>query len=337
MSKNNGSGFIWILLAFLVLGLVYGLVIPPFENLDEIEHFGVIRYIADTGRLPVHGIPAAQMYHYRQEASQPPLYHLLSAGLVRLLGLRADDTEAYLRFNPRVACGPNAPFLYDNRAILYHNPHLDRFPWSGAIRMLHLLRVWSTLLQSLTVVGTYALARRAFPDRPGVPLLATAIVAFNPQFLFVASGVNNDNLVTPMATWGLYLVLRLWQDGLSVRRALGLGFVIGLAGLSKLSGWLLVPLALGVILLRALRPPQRESDRSSPQIGHRSLVIGHWSFVRHWSLVIGHLVILSLNTPDCPSRASSARPALRPAAPPAGLSPQAGSSGRPRGESPRCG
>jgi len=242
----------------------------------------------------VHGIPAAQMYHYRQEASQPPLYHLLSAGLVRLLGLRADDTEAYLRFNPRVACGPNAPFLYDNRAILYHNPHLDRFPWSGALRMLHLLRLWSTLLQVLTVVGTYALARRAFPDRPGVPLLATAIVAFNPQFLFVASGVNNDNLVTPLATWGLYLVLRLWQDGLSVRRALGLGFVIGLAGLSKLSGWLLLPLALGVILLRALRPPQRESDRSSPQIGHRSLVIGHWSFVRHWSLVIGHSLLVIL-------------------------------------------
>jgi hypothetical protein len=136
-----------------VLGLVYGLVIPPFENLDEIEHFGVIRYIADTGRLPVHGIPAAQMYHYRQEASQPPLYHLLSAGLVRLLGLRADDTEAYLRFNPRVACGPNAPFLYDNRAILYHNPHLNHFPWHGALRMLHLLRFWSTLLQVFNCRG----------------------------------------------------------------------------------------------------------------------------------------------------------------------------------------
>jgi len=286
MSKSISPGFVWILLAFLALGLVYGLVVPPFENLDEIEHFGVIRYIADTGHLPVHGIPAAQMYHYRQEASQPPLYHLLSAGLVRLLGLRADDTEAYLRFNPRVACGPNAPFLYDNRAILYHNPHLDRFPWHGALRMLHLLRFWSTLLQVLTVVGTYALARRAFPDRPGVPLLATAIVAFNPQFLFVASGVNNDNLVTPLATWGLYLVLRLWQDGLSVRRALGLGFVIGLAGLSKLSGWLLVPLALGVILLRALRLLQRETNRSSSQIGHWSL--------GHWSLVISHsfLVIL---------------------------------------------
>jgi len=286
MSKNFGSGFVWIPLVFLALGLVYGLVIPPFENLDEIEHFGVIRYIADTGRLPVHGTPAAKTYHYRQEASQPPLYYLLSAGWVRLLGLRADDAEAYLRFNPRVACGPGAAFLYDNRAILYHNPHLDRFPWSGALRMLHLLRFWSTLPQVLTVVGTYALARRALPGRPAIHLLATAIVAFNPQFLFVASGVNNDNLVIPLATWSLYLVLCLWQEGLSVRRAFGLGFLIGLAGLSKLSGWLLLPLALGVILLRALRPLRREHDCSSSKIGH--WVIGHWS------LVIGHSLLVIL-------------------------------------------
>jgi len=294
MNKNI-SGFVWILMAFLALGLAYGLVVPPFENLDEIEHFGVVRYIADTGRLPVHGTPAAKMYHYRQEASQPPLYYLLSAGLVRVLGLRADDAEAYLRFNPRVACGPGAPFLYDNRAILYHNPHLDRFPWQGTLRMLHLLRVWSTLLQSLTVVGTYVLARRVFPGRPEIHLLAMAIVAFNPQFLFVASGVNNDNLVTPLATWGLYLVLRIWQEGLSLRRAIGLGFLIGLVGLSKLSGWLLLPLALGVILLRALHPLQKETARSSSKIGHRSLVIGPWSFaIGPWSLAIGHSLLIIL-------------------------------------------
>ncbi|RME38961.1 MAG: hypothetical protein D6793_01865, partial [Thermoflexia bacterium] len=165
-----------LLLAFVGLGLVYGVTVPPFENLDEIEHFGVIRYIAETGRLPVHGTPEAEIYHYRQEASQPPLYHLLSAGLVHLLGLQARDMETYIRFNPRVACGPNAPFLYDNRAIFYHNPHRERFPWQGTLQMLHVLRVWSTLLQALTVLGTWTLARRILPAHSGIALLATAIV-----------------------------------------------------------------------------------------------------------------------------------------------------------------
>lgn len=283
-----------VLAAYLVLGLVCGLAIPPFENLDEIEHFGVVLHIADTGRLPVHGTPEAEVYHYRQEASQPPLYHLLSAGLVRLLGLQADDLADFWRFNPYAACGPEAPSLYDNRAILYHNPNLEAFPWHGTLLSLHVLRVWSTLLQAITVAGTYALARLVFPQRRWVALVAMATVAFNPQLLMVASGVNNDNLVTPLATLGLLLLGRIWQGGLSARRAIGLGVLTGLAGLSKLSAWLLLPLSCAVLLILALRPHARQKlfagGRWLSFIVQCSLfllaafAVGSWWFWRNWRL-----------------------------------------------------
>lgn len=269
-------GVTFILLAYLALGLVYGLIVPPFENLDEVEHFEVVRHIADRGQLPLYGTPAAEVYHYRQEASQPPLYHLLSAGLTRLLGLRADDVAEFLRRNPWVACGPGAADLYDNRAFLYHDPNREAFPWQGTLLTLHVLRAWSTLLQAVTVVGTYALARLAFPQRREVGLVAMAVVAFNPQFLLVASGVNNDNLVTPLVTVALYLLLRTWQDGLSVRRAIGLGVLAGLAGLSKLSGWLLLVLSCAVILVLARRARARRTP----------LVIGHWSLVTLMALAV---------------------------------------------------
>jgi 4-amino-4-deoxy-L-arabinose transferase-like glycosyltransferase len=280
--RRSFSKVLPLLLAFVGLGLLYGILVPPFENLDEIEHFGVVRYVAENGRLPVHGTPDAEIYHYRQEASQPPLYYLISAGLVRLLGLQAQDMETYIRFNPRVACGPNAPFLYDNRAIFYHNPHRERFPWQGTLLMLHVLRIGSTLLQALTVLGTWTLARRIFSAHPGIALLAAAIVALNPQFLFVASGVNNDNLVTPLATWGLYLLFCVLQKGLSARRTLALGLLIGLAGLSKLSGWLLLPLSLLVILIVV--------HRSRRTAGLRAQVV---SLIGHWSIVLLVPVLLS--------------------------------------------
>jgi hypothetical protein len=275
-----------IVLAYLVLGLVCGLVVPPFENLDEIEHFEAVRYIADTGRLPTHGTSATRVYRYRQEASQPPLYYILSAGLVRLTGLKADDAAATWRLNPWVACGPGATGLYDNRAVLYHNPNQETFPWSDTLLMLHVLRVWSTLLQAVTVISTYALARRAFPQRRGIGLVAMAIVAFNPQFLLVASGVNNDNLVIPLATVGLYSLLRVWQDGLSMRRAVGLGALTGLAGLSKLSGWGLLGLA-GLVTLAMIVRSKRVQTRfilTAILIPITALLLAGWWFWRNWQL-----------------------------------------------------
>jgi hypothetical protein len=271
---------------FVVLALVYGVVVPPFENLDEVEHFGAVRYIADTGRLPVHGIPQAEVYHYRQEASQPPLYHVLSAGLLRLFGLRADDAVDFWRFNPRVVCGPGGADLYDNRAIFYHDPNREAFPWRGTMLAIHVLRAWSTLLQTITVIGTYTLARLAFPRRRGVALASMAVVAFNPQFLLVASGVNNDNLVTPLVTLGLCLLLRIWQDGLSTRRAVGLGLLIGLAGLSKLSGWALLGLA-GLVTLAMLVRSKKIQTRfvvTALLIPIVSLLVAGWWFWRNWQL-----------------------------------------------------
>lgn len=132
---------------FVLLALACGLIVPPFENLDEIEHFEVVRYIAEVGNLPVHRDPDAESYRYRQEASQPPLYHLLSAGLVKLLDLPTDDAAAAWRLNPRVACGPGAVSLYDNRAVLYHDPNAEAFPWESTLLTLHVLRALSTLLQ----------------------------------------------------------------------------------------------------------------------------------------------------------------------------------------------
>lgn len=275
-----------ILICFIALALVYGLVVPPFENLDEVEHFGVVRYIAETGQLPAHGAPEAEIYHYRQEASQPPLYYVLSAGLVKLFGLQADDALDFWRFNPRIVCGHGGADLYDNRAVFYHDPNREAFPWHGTILVIHVLRVWSTLLQAITVIGTYALARLVFPQHQGVGLVAMAVVAFNPQFLLVTSGINNDNMVTPLVTLGLYILLRIWQNGLSVQRAVVLGVLAGLAGLSKLSGWGLLVLA-GLITLTMIVRSKKHRWRSigiAILIPIVALLVAGWWFWRNWQL-----------------------------------------------------
>jgi hypothetical protein len=262
-----------LIFAFFTLALAWNLAVPPYENLDEIEHFEVTRYIAVTGRLPVHQDPDVAGFHVGQEASQPPLYHILGAGWMRLLGLSRDALAVAPVPEDVVACGPSGTFY--NKATWTHNPY-DGIIWQGPRLTLHMLRLFSTLLQIATLLGTWTLARRVFP-RGVLPALVTAIVAFNPQFLLVAAGVNNDNLITPLATWGLVLAFDLavpstprekgGQGSHGAQRfkikVLLYGVLSGLAALSKLSGLALVGLG-GVILLgRAWRPRRPWRERVS--------------------------------------------------------------------------
>ncbi len=275
-----------ILSGFVLLAWAYGLTLPAWENLDEAEHFSAIRYVVETGRLPVHEAAVQAEYYFRQEASQPPLYYLLMGGVVRLLSLPTADANAYLVHNPFLACGPaDQPY---NRNALYHNPHREAPPWRGAWLTLHVLRAVSPLLQLVTVVGVYAIARLVLPQHSAIALLAAALTAFNPQFLLVASGVNNDNLVTPLATVGVYLTLRARQQGFTWKYCVGLGALAGLAGLSKLSGLLLLPF-IGLALLEIAWRSRATSHVSrfvfyGVLTGAAAVAVCGWWFWRNWQL-----------------------------------------------------
>jgi 4-amino-4-deoxy-L-arabinose transferase-like glycosyltransferase len=284
MKKAESLSLVLILIAFLALGLAYGIVILPFEALDEAEHFGVVRYVADTGRLPVQGDASLAAYHVRQEASQPPLYYLVAGPLLRVSSISTANTADYLVPNPYVTCGTEN--IRADKAVLRHNPFAEAFPWSNTLLGLHLLRALSTVMQAFTVAGMYAIARRVFPAQPGVATLAAALTAFNPQFLIVASGVNNDNVATPVVTWAVYLTIVVAQEGISIRRAVSLGALIGLAAISKLTGLLL--LALAVLAVGTYLKFQISNLKS--QIGNLvilgcvTLAVSGWWYIRNWQL-----------------------------------------------------
>ncbi|MGC9357102.1 MAG: glycosyltransferase family 39 protein [Anaerolineae bacterium] len=240
----NKISLLLVLVAFVAMSLAWNVLVPAYENLDEIEHTEVIRHVAVTQRLPVHGEAEEAGFRVRQEASQPPLYYLIGAIWVKVLDLPLDPPEREPVPGAVVACGPSDTFY--NKATWARDPYIG-FPWSGHVRTVHGLRLLSMFLQIFTVVGTWVLGRLLFPRGP-VPLVATLIVAFNPQFLLVASGVNNDNLVTPLVTWALVLLIHIWQEGPTTARLLGLGALTGLSGLSKLSGLALLGLG-GLVLI----------------------------------------------------------------------------------------
>ncbi len=231
MSKNHRYLLSFIIFAYGILGVSYGLATPPLESSDEYKHFPFVQYVQTEHRLPVldHENPGLWL----QEGAQPPLYYLLMAGAIT--GIDTRDLPEIHQLNPQAFIGN--PNQLGNKNLIIHDPEGEPFPWSGSVLAIYIIRAVSLLLGVGTILTTARLGHRLFEARVG--LFAAALTAFNPMFLFVSAAVNNDSLAILLGTLGLFLLVRLWQDAPDPSQAwwryLVLGLVLGLGVLTKLS------------------------------------------------------------------------------------------------------
>jgi 4-amino-4-deoxy-L-arabinose transferase-like glycosyltransferase len=225
------------LISFLLLALSYSVTVPPFEAPDEVGHFYFSFHLLTKRTLPVQCIGELG------EAHQPPLYYALAA----LAALPANLND------PTGAFNPNPKFIwamrggYDINAGLHGSA--ETFPFRGQSLALHLARVSSILMGLVTLAFTILIAWKVFPESPLVGLLAGALVAFNPQFIFINSSVNNDNLLTMIAAISWWQVLRAIEQPELMRHWIYLGILIGLGFLAKINGGLVIAAVAGITLL----------------------------------------------------------------------------------------
>jgi 4-amino-4-deoxy-L-arabinose transferase-like glycosyltransferase len=228
---------------FFLLAAIYSIITPLFESPDEVWHYPFVWHLAREWSLPLQDPANPQLW--QQEGSQPPLYYWLAALLTAPLS--TDDLPDLIYRNPHADIGVVRP---DGNANIIIHTAREQWPWSGAVLAVHLVRLFSGLLGSGTVLLTYGLGRLLWPEKPAFALVAMAFVAFNPMFIFISASVNNDNLITFLATLTL-----LWLVKLGLREGqpawwhfVGLGLMLGAAALAKVSGLGLVGLS-GLTLL----------------------------------------------------------------------------------------
>ncbi|HEX9371882.1 MAG TPA: hypothetical protein VF897_12790 [Roseiflexaceae bacterium] len=248
-----------IVAAFVALAALYGAVVPLGEGPDEPGHAAYVFFLARERRLPTQAdVPG--------EGHQPPLAYALMAPLVAWLP--PDQRTFDLPGNPRLTWAGGSEL---NAAA--HGSR-ERWPWRGEVLAWHMARLVSVALSAATVVLTY-LAAKALNCRLQIvdcrlgrgqstiynlqsasPLLAAALVAFNPQFLFVSALITNDALLTTLSAALLWLVVRNAEprnggraEGRLIERryvignTLAIGAVLGLALITKQSAIILVPVA----------------------------------------------------------------------------------------------
>lgn len=245
-SKVQRRYLVLIIAGFVFLAITYALATPPLEASDEYKHYPVVQYIRTHGRQPV--LDPVDPGKWLQEAAQPPLYYFIMAGLT--VGIDSSDLVDLHQINPHAFIGD--PNQYGNKNLIIHEPEREQFPWHGSVLAIYLVRFATILIGVGTILLVARLGSLLFSPQTG--LLAAALTAFNPMFLFVSAAVNNDGLAILLGTLGLYMLVKLWRDEPDpIRRwyrYASLGLILGLGILTKLSLSGLLPLtALALALL----------------------------------------------------------------------------------------
>lgn len=226
---------------FVILGVAYSVTVPLWEAPDEVAHFAYVTHLVRTRSLP------GQQMGVLDEAHQPPLYYMVAA-LVSSAANLNDTTGAYQRNPGFVWAGQGGS---EHNAALHHTA--ETFPYRGIALAAHLARWVSVLTGAVTVVFTYAIARRVFPETRWLALLAAALVAFNPQYLFVSGSVSLDGMTAMTCTLALWQLIRTLERPLRWSGWALTGVWCGLAVLSKPSAFVVGLVAGALLLLCAVR------------------------------------------------------------------------------------
>jgi hypothetical protein len=273
------GGLAAILAVFCLLGVAYSVSVPLFEAPDEIWHFSFVNFLATEHRLPIQ--PTEYKDVWLRESGQPPVYHALAAMLA--VPLDTSDFPAFVRFNElHPAISPGSPSTAAN--LFIHTPH-EAFPYSHAVLAAHLARLLSVAFGAGTVAGAFLVAREVLPSRPGVALASAAVAAFNPQFVFISSVVNNDSAAAFLCTIALWLAIRSTRLGFTRNRLIALGVVVGIALLSKVSALaLLGPAGLALLLAWLRDRSWRALLAGGAAVAGLAALVAGWWYARNWVL-----------------------------------------------------
>ncbi|MBM4422791.1 MAG: hypothetical protein FJ030_05295 [Chloroflexi bacterium] len=264
----------FILLAYLSLGLLYTLATPPFEASDEVFHYPFVRHVALGRGLPVQRLDVKQPWE--QVGFHPPAYYYLSAALT--FWIDTSDFDSLRAPNPFARIGiPGAPQNVNyTRAV--GRAVVEPFALRGSALAIYIIRTFSLLMGAGTVAATYLFVVALFPSPvqrtaergrvrvgAGVSILATALLAFNPTFIFITASVNNDSLTWLIAALSLLVAVHLALGPSQIlSREIGerrwdvpaVGLLLGIGALSKVSALILIPIVGLALLLQAARTGQ---------------------------------------------------------------------------------
>ena len=229
--------FALLLGAYLILAVAYGLATPDLEAPDAGAHFRYIAFLHDHPQIPAYDLPTALVSH--ELVQQPPLYYALVAAL-----LPGADVQATVGYEQAVQTRYFEKGLGKRATV--SPPDVD----PAVVWPLRVARGVSLAGGVLMVAAVWLLARTLLRGRAALALAITAVVAFNPQFLFTSTTLTNDVWAAALSTLAVSAAAVVAARGVRPVAWLLVGVLCGLATITKYSGIVtLLPVALLAVLL----------------------------------------------------------------------------------------
>jgi 4-amino-4-deoxy-L-arabinose transferase-like glycosyltransferase len=260
------AGWLVFLVAFLNAA-VWTAVIPPFQVPDETGHFAYAQYVAETGKPPPQG-PVPQ-FSPQEYTALSNLFFFDVIGHEQERGVITPAEQSSLRASLAAdpsPVGPGGASSITNQPPLYYALAAIPYwlsPSHDILARLELMRLFSALLAGLTVLATFLFVRELFPSTPWAWVVGSLAVAFQPQFAFIASGVQGDSLLFFASAATFLALIRAYRHGLTRRRGAWIGLATAVGLLGKLTFVAFVPgivVAVALIVWRSRRGTRRRAS-----------------------------------------------------------------------------
>lgn len=228
-----------VLLIFIGVGLVISLKMPLSDGRDELAHFRFVRFIAEKGHLPLN-------WEERQEADYksewPPMFHILAGVIGQRIDLGTPPSLKIAQHDPRVQLvigNDNLEYGWLGRVLTTEDP------LQGQVLLWYVGRWVALSTGVMGILATYLLISTVYPNAPWLALSAVGLFCFTPNYIEASTVIGYDPLlVLPIALYLLLLYYTVQQPTKTVFY-LGLGILLGIAGLIKytpLPAAIIVPL-----------------------------------------------------------------------------------------------
>jgi hypothetical protein len=235
----------WLLIALLTIimlikGVLWSLAFPLWQGPDEDDHYAVIQFIAELGRLPDEGdellpdevtlsrvLADVGRLPYNPEQRQAFSPSPLGPGEAAFAELPPSSRATFDRQNVGKLMHAT-PLYYVVAAGVYR-----LFDGGDLLARAHIQRLFAVLVSSPIVIVAYLITRLLFPANAAMRLTIPTLVAFQPMMSQMAAVVSVDGFFFVSYSLLIYLSLRVFQRGLTWRSGLALGAVFAVGVLVK--------------------------------------------------------------------------------------------------------